>query len=98
MAHYIASKMAVIGLTRATATEYAGHGITANALSPSVVRTQGTAHFPDQAMEMLAGMQAIERVEEPADLTGPLAFLVSDDAAFMTGQNLYVDGGLLCSS
>lgn len=87
--------MVVIGLTRVTATEFAGAGVTANALSPSVVRTPGTDAIAEQALTGLAQLRAIKRVQEAEDLAGPLAFLVSEDAGPMTGQNLYVDGGLL---
>lgn len=93
--HYIASKMAVIGLTRGLATELAEFGITANAIGPSLVRTATTEAGPEIFFEVVPQMQAIKRVELPADLTGTLAFLVSDDAAFITGQTFYVDGGLV---
>ena len=49
----------------------------------------------EQVFEAVANMQAIKRVEEPTDLVGGLSFLTSDDAAFITGQTLYVDGGLV---
>ncbi len=95
--HYIASKMAVIGFTRAIATELAEYGVTANAIGPSLVRTASTELGPDIFFDIVPQMQAIKRVQMPDDLTGTLVFLVSDDAAFVTGQTIYVDGGLVRS-
>jgi NAD(P)-dependent dehydrogenase (short-subunit alcohol dehydrogenase family) len=94
-AHYTASKMAVIGLTRGLATELAEFGITANAIGPSLVRTSTTEAGPAVFFDVVPQLQAIKRVQLPTDLTGTLAYLVSDDAAFVTGQTFYVDGGLL---
>jgi NAD(P)-dependent dehydrogenase (short-subunit alcohol dehydrogenase family) len=96
--HYIAAKMAVIGLTRGLATELAEYGITANAIGPSLVRTATTEAGPQLFFDVVPQMQAIKRVQVPADLTGTLAYLASDDAAFVTGQVFYVDGGLLRSA
>lgn len=96
--HYIASKMAVIGLTRGLATEGGPHGVTANVVAPSVVRTPGTAAMPEEAMTGLATTQSVPQVQVPADLAGTVAFLASDDAAFITGEVLYVDGGLVRTS
>lgn len=96
--HYIASKMAVIGFTRGLATELAEFGITVNAIGPSLVRTASTEAGPEIFFEIVPQMQAIKRVQMPEDLTGTLAFLVSDDAAFITGQTFYVDGGLVRAS
>jgi NAD(P)-dependent dehydrogenase (short-subunit alcohol dehydrogenase family) len=103
--HYIASKGGVIGFTRALASEFGAFGITVNAISPSLARSQGTlsrAPRPglasiEEEFEALAKRQAIPRVEVPEDLVGTMSFLTSDDAAFITGQTLYVDGGLVRS-
>ena len=101
--HYIASKGGVVGFTRALATEMANHGVTVNAISPSLTRTPGTeSRKPrpgrkdmDEEFEQIAKLQAIRRVQVPDDLTGVVSFLASDDSAFMTGQTLYVDGGMV---
>jgi NAD(P)-dependent dehydrogenase (short-subunit alcohol dehydrogenase family) len=93
---YIASKMAVIGLTRGTATELAASGITVNAVSPSLVKTD-TGTSPAHLYDIVPQMQAIKRAEVPEDLVGMVAFLASDDAGFITAQNFLVDGGLVRS-
>ena len=94
MAAYASSKMAVIGLTRALASELGGQGITVNAISPGLTRHPGSAaHLPPEAFDAVKARQFIPRTEVPDDLTGALAFLASDDAGFITGQVLNVDGG-----
>lgn len=91
---YSTSKMGVIGLTRGLASELGSQGITVNAISPGLTRTRGsTAALPQQAFDSVRARQFIPRTEEPADLVGALGFLVSDAAAFITGQVINVDGG-----
>jgi NAD(P)-dependent dehydrogenase (short-subunit alcohol dehydrogenase family) len=100
-AHYMSSKAGIVGFIRAIATDLAPHGITANAISPGLTRSPGTlARAPrpqfktmDDEFESVAQLQAIKRVEVPEDLVGAVSFLTSDDAAFITGQTINVDGG-----
>jgi NAD(P)-dependent dehydrogenase (short-subunit alcohol dehydrogenase family) len=99
--HYVASKGGIVGFTRALATDLAPYGITVNAIAPGLTRSPGTAvraprpafKTMDEEFDAVAQMQAIKRVEVPEDLVGAVSFLTSDDAAFMTGQTLNVDGG-----
>ena len=101
-AHYVASKGGIVGFTRAVATDLAPYGITVNAIAPGLTRTPGaTSRAPragfasmDAEFDAVAQQfQAIKRVEAPDDLVGTVSFLTSDDAAFITGQTIAVDGG-----
>lgn len=93
MSHYIASKMGIIGFMRGLANDVAADGITCNAVLPGLTNTPATAPMPDEMRRATWQGQAIQRFAEPADIVGPVLFLTSDDAAFMTGQALVVDGG-----
>jgi NAD(P)-dependent dehydrogenase (short-subunit alcohol dehydrogenase family) len=94
--HYVSTKGANIGFTRALAGELGAFGITVNAVAPSVVKTATTEASPlAQAFDAIVATQAIKRLEVPEDLTGAVLFLASDDSAFVTGQTLPVDGGAI---
>jgi NAD(P)-dependent dehydrogenase (short-subunit alcohol dehydrogenase family) len=94
---YFASKGAVIGFTRALANEFAQQGVVANCIAPGFTRTPRTEQeVGDGPMfEIITKLQAIKREAAPEDMVGAMSFLASDDAAFITGQTLIVDGGLL---
>ena len=93
MSHYIASKMGIIGFMRGLANDVANDGITANAVLPGLTNTPAIASQSEEQKRATWGQQAIKRLGNPRDVTGAVLFLTSDDAAFITGQAIVVDGG-----
>jgi 3-oxoacyl-[acyl-carrier protein] reductase len=95
--HYTTSKAAVIGLTRGLARELGRDNIRVNAVAPSAVMTEGTVEFLgdklDRGLEVIRAGQSIQRTLVPEDLTGTIAWLISDGSQFVTGQTIAVDGG-----
>lgn len=92
LAHYVTSKAAVLGLTRVLARELGPSRIRVNVLAPGFIPTEATRAMTDGAAYDTTATP-LGRVGEPADLLGALAFLVSDESAFVTGQTLLVNGG-----
>jgi NAD(P)-dependent dehydrogenase (short-subunit alcohol dehydrogenase family) len=94
LAHYVASKGAVVGLTRTLARELGPSQIRVNALAPGFIPTHASQGLLTDA-QYDTSATPLGRVGQPADLLGALAFLVSDDSSFVTGQTLLVNGGRL---
>ncbi len=93
---YVTSKGAVEAQTRALALDLAPYSIRVNAIGPGIIRTEAWDNLKPQEAERRARIAPLGRPGTPADIAGAVAFLVSSDAAYITGQVLYVDGGLLC--
>lgn len=93
--NYAATKAGVIGMTKSWAKELARKGITANAVAPGFILTDMTAAMPENVLDMMKAKTPVGRLGTPADIAKAYLFLASDDADFITGQVLGVDGGLV---
>lgn len=96
-ANYASAKAGIIGLTKTVAKELGSRGITCNAIAPGYVATDLTADLPADVSQMAIERTPLGRMGRPEDMATAVAFLASDDAGFITGQVLAVDGGLAIS-
>ncbi|MFD6043979.1 SDR family oxidoreductase [Streptomyces koyangensis] len=93
LAHYIASKGALIALTRAMARETGDQGVTVNAVAPGLTESESAARIPAERHELYRLNRAIPRAQRPDDLTGLIAFLIGEESRYITGQTFAVNGG-----
>jgi NAD(P)-dependent dehydrogenase (short-subunit alcohol dehydrogenase family) len=91
--HYVTSKSAIVGMTRSLARELGPRMIRVNCLAPGLTMGEATRAIPQERWNEYASRQILKRTQQPGDLDGVVAFLLSDDAKFITGQTLAVDGG-----
>ncbi|HEU5357924.1 MAG TPA: 3-oxoacyl-[acyl-carrier-protein] reductase [Gemmatimonadales bacterium] len=94
-ANYAASKAGLVGFTKSVAKEYASRNVLANCVAPGFIETDMTAALPPDARAALLKEIALERLGRPEDVAGAVLFLASDLAAYVTGQVLVVDGGMV---
>ena len=97
-ANYAAAKAGLIGLTKTTARELASRGITCNAIAPGLIETDLTADLPEAATEALKGLTPLGYVGSVADVAAAAVYFASDEARYVTGQVLGVDGGIVMGS
>ena len=93
-ANYSSSKAGLIGLTKTTAKELSAKNIRANAVAPGFIATEMTDALPARAKEIAMELIPLKRMGQPTDVAAVVAFLASDDATYITGQVISVDGGL----
>ena len=94
-ANYSASKAGLMGLTKTSARELGSRGITVNAIAPGFIESEMTEKLPEKVRDEFMKSTALKRFGKPEDIAAMVAFLVSDDASYITGQILAVNGGLL---
>jgi len=93
-ANYVASKAGLIGLTKAAAQELAPRGVTVNAVTPGFIETDMTASLPEKAVEAYSARIPLSRMGTPAEVAAAVAWLASEEAGYVTGQIIAVNGGL----
>jgi 3-oxoacyl-[acyl-carrier protein] reductase len=92
--NYAASKAGIIGFTKSLAREMASRGVRANAVAPGYIQTALTEVLPDEVQQAILANTPLARLGTPEDVAGAVRFLCSDEASFVTGEVLLVDGGL----
>ncbi|MEO1583753.1 MAG: 3-oxoacyl-[acyl-carrier-protein] reductase [Planctomycetota bacterium] len=93
-ANYAAAKAGLVGMTRSVARELGGKGVTANVVAPGFINTDMTGDLPEDVMSSIKRMLQVGRLGEPDDIAAAVAYATSDDAGFLTGQVITVDGGM----
>ncbi|AJD90965.1 3-ketoacyl-ACP reductase [Jeotgalibacillus malaysiensis] len=94
-ANYVASKAGVIGLTKTSAKELAPRGINVNAVAPGFIETDMTGELAEDVQASMKQMIPLERFGQPEDIAKAVVFLASDDADYITGQTIHIDGGMV---
>jgi 3-oxoacyl-[acyl-carrier protein] reductase len=93
-ANYAASKSGLVGMTRTVAREIGGKGITANVVAPGFIQTDMTSNLPESVLDSVKGLIQVKRLGSPEDIAAAVAYCTGDDAGFLTGQVIAVDGGM----
>jgi 3-oxoacyl-[acyl-carrier protein] reductase len=93
--NYVATKAGVVGMTKVWARELGRYGVRANAVAPGFIMTEMTAKMPEKILEAMKGRTPLGRMGQPEDIANAYAFLASDEAAFISGAVLRVDGGIV---
>jgi 3-oxoacyl-[acyl-carrier protein] reductase len=93
-ANYAAAKAGLVGLTKSLARELGSKGITANVVAPGYIQTDMTENLPAEVKEKITGMIAVGRLGVVEDIASAVAYATSDEAGFLTGQTILVDGGM----
>lgn len=94
-ANYVAAKAGVIGLTKTTAKELASRNILVNAIAPGFIETEMTAELPEELKKGMLTQIPLAKLGQPEDIAKAVIFLASEDANYMTGQTLHIDGGMV---
>ena len=93
-ANYAASKAALVGFSRSVARELGGKGVTANVIAPGFIETDMTKDLPEQVTSHIKGLLAVRDLGKPGDIAAAVAYASSDEAGYLTGQVITVDGGM----
>lgn len=96
-ANYVAAKAGLIGLTKTTAKELASRNILVNAIAPGFIQTEMTEVLSEEQKSAMLSIIPLEKLGEPEDVAKVVSFLASDDAKYITGQTIHVDGGMVMS-